>query len=324
MKKIYIVCIGLFALMTQKSFGQIADSSTASEKQEESNVKKNVWWVSLKGGLSIPSLSAPAGSSEYSTGYKSILGPNIALSAEQRINKHFSIEYMIGYAAQGGQKSAGYIALSAAQIIPNLTGLIPGSNLLTPAQLQQQVIDPVLEKNGLAKSSALYVKLNGATSNLDYIQIPILAKYYAALSKRMNFYVDAGPFAGILLSAHQTLKAAPGTSSIYTDSKGNNTLIVPGSVMSQATNGLITTDYPVPELPGSNFATNNYSFYNQAHVGNIGIEGNIGFSYDLTPSQRVVIEGGGNYGFVRVQKDPDNGTDKIGAGTVRVGYAIKL
>jgi hypothetical protein len=38
----------------------------------------------------------------------------------------------------------------------------------------------------------------------------------------------------------------------------------------------------------------------------------------------IFIEGGGNYGFLNIQKGTANGKNETGAGTVAVGYAFWL
>ena len=46
-----------------------------------------------------------------------------------------------------------------------------------------------------------------------------------------------------------------------------------------------------------------------------------GFAMNFSRS-KIFIEGGGNYGFVNIQKDSENGKNKIGAGFIRIGYAF--
>ena len=55
----------------------------------------------------------------------------------------------------------------------------------------------------------------------------------------------------------------------------------------------------------------------------MGIQGGVGFQY-LLGKGKIFIEGGGNYGFLYLQKGADHGKNSIGAGTVLVGYALNL
>ncbi len=57
------------------------------------------------------------------------------------------------------------------------------------------------------------------------------------------------------------------------------------------------------------------------HKGNFGIEGDLGFALKAG-SSKIFVEGGGNYGFLNIQKGTENGKNHIGAATVRLGYAI--
>lgn len=56
---------------------------------------------------------------------------------------------------------------------------------------------------------------------------------------------------------------------------------------------------------------------------NAGIQGDVGLSY-RHERHRIFIEIGGNYGFIKMQKDKANGSNRIGAATVMLGYAIQL
>ena len=57
---------------------------------------------------------------------------------------------------------------------------------------------------------------------------------------------------------------------------------------------------------------------------NVGIEGFVGISYRVNKTSAVFIEGGGNYGFMPIQKGTANGKNNTGAGVVTVGYAYTL
>jgi hypothetical protein len=56
---------------------------------------------------------------------------------------------------------------------------------------------------------------------------------------------------------------------------------------------------------------------------NAGIQGDVGVSW-RHERHRVFVEIGGNYGFVKMQKDKSNGSNRIGAATVMLGYALQL
>jgi Outer membrane protein beta-barrel domain len=143
----------------------------------------------------------------------------------------------------------------------------------------------------------LYANFN-STAKLNYLMLPILAKFdWNFKSSPVRFYADAGPFLGYLLSAHQV---TTGSSQFYTDPAGTQPL--PG---------------------GAQSFDNTQDIKDQIHEFNLGFEANVGFAYKLKKSC-VFIEGGGNYGFLNIQKGTANGKNNAGAGTVAVGYSFWL
>jgi hypothetical protein len=134
-------------------------------------------------------------------------------------------------------------------------------------------------------------------AKLNYLMLPVLAKFGFDLGDHspLRLYVDAGPFVGLLLSAKQVTS---GSSLIYADAGGTQ---------------------PISEQQQSFDSKNDIK--DELHKGNFGIEGNLGLAYTLGHNNRIFIEGGGNYGFLNIQKGEANGKNQAGAGTVRVGYA---
>jgi hypothetical protein len=109
--------------------------------------------------------------------------------------------------------------------------------------------------------------------------------------------VDAGPFLGLLVSAHQVTS---GQSPFYADAAGQQPL--PG---------------------GSQSFDNTENVKDSLHKFNAGIEGNIGLSYRLGLS-KLFIEGGGNYGLLNIQKNAVNGKNETGAAAVTIGYSYRF
>lgn len=135
-------------------------------------------------------------------------------------------------------------------------------------------------------------------AKLNYLLVPVLAKFGWNLSKHspVRIYFDAGPFAGFLLSAHQVTS---GSSKIFLDPQG--------------------TQQAGPVSP---FDANN-DIKDQLNTFNFGVSGNVGIAYHFHKSN-IYIEGGGNYGFLNIQKGTANGKNNTGAGTVALGYAYTL
>ena len=138
-----------------------------------------------------------------------------------------------------------------------------------------------------------------STAKMNYLLVPVLAKFgwNLGMQSPLRLYVDVGPFGGYLLSAHQITS---GSSIIYADPGKQNPL------GSQA----MSFD-------------NKQNIRDQLHNFNFGVSGNIGLSYSFD-SGSIFIEGGGNYGFINIQKYKKDGTNHTGAGTVTVGYAYRF
>lgn len=136
-----------------------------------------------------------------------------------------------------------------------------------------------------------------STAKLNYLMIPVLAKFGWNFSKSSPWciYADAGPFLGFLLSAKQV---TAGNSNFYLDQAGKQ---------------------QVTPSPQNLDTTQNIK--SQLNTTNFGVEGNIGLQYKLKQSY-VFIEGGGNYGFLNIQKGTANGKNNTGAATVDIGYAV--
>lgn len=229
--------------------------------------------VGIRGGISIPNLSSGGSQKNpLNTGYSSRLGADIGIFADFKISKIFSLRPMVEYSSQGGKKDglqAFPIPASYAAYFP--PGMVP---------------------------DYLYANFK-SEAKLNYLMIPVLAKFGWKFNSSSPFgvYVDAGPFAGFLLSGKQVLS---GSSRIYSDAGGQNALT---------------------QSPKSFDSTNNIK--SQLNKVNFGVEANAGFTSQLGKGY-IFLEGGFNYGFINIQKGTANGKNNTGAATVTFGYAFLL
>jgi len=138
-----------------------------------------------------------------------------------------------------------------------------------------------------------------SVAKLNYMLFPVLARFNWDLFSELplKLYAALGPFAGFLLNAKQVTS---GSSIIYADQGRTMPL-------TQAVSFDNTTDIK-----------------EEIHTFNAGFYGLVGFSYCLTSKSSLFIEGGGNYGFTPIQKEQDNGKNYAGAGSVNIGFAVKL
>lgn len=236
------------------------------------------WDIGVKGGISIPNLTA-GGSQQnpLNTGYSSRFGPDFGVSGEYRFTKLFSLEAAVEYSSQGGKKN-GFQAFT------------PPPELAAYFEEQNMTVPPYLYAN--YKSEA----------KLNYLMIPVLAKVGWDLGPQspFRFYVAAGPFLGILLSAKQVTS---GNSIVYLDAAGTEPLPAGSQSFDQTTN-----------------------IKDQLNTVNFGIDGHIGLSYALCHSkqQHLFVEAGGNYGFLNIQKGTANGKNNTGAAVATIGYSHSI
>jgi hypothetical protein len=224
----------------------------------------------IKGGISIPNLTARGSENNpLNTGYSTRVGADAAIFGEYNFTPQFSVEVSLEYSSQGGKKN--------------------GNQALPVPSYVSSMYPPGLAPSYLWASFDQEAKLN-------YFMIPILGKYtfYLGPNSPWSIYIDAGPFAGFLLSAKTV---ASGSSNVYADQAHTQPL-------TSAPISFALTQDVKDSLRSTNF----------------GIEGNIGVAYALGPG-RIILEGGGNYGFVNIQKNKDDGQNNTGAVTVRIGYS---
>jgi len=228
--------------------------------------------IGVRGGISIPNLTA--GGSEQNplnTGYSSRQGPDAGIFAEFKFSDLFSLQPMLEYSSQGGKKDG-------LQAFP------------TPSQIAAGY-----EAQNQTPPTYLYANYK-SEAKLNYLMLPVLAKFgYNFHQSPFRLYIDAGPFLGLLVSAHQVTS---GSSEFYADASGQQQL---------------------PYGEQSFNADNNIK--SQLNKVNFGIEGNLGLAYKIKRSC-IFIEGGGNYGFLNIQKGTANGKNNTGAATADVGYAL--
>ena len=166
------------------------------------SVKSQNFAFGVKGGLNAAFLSAGDRSrNPLVVAYDQRVAPGAAVFVEFKFSDRFSLQPMIEYSSQGGEKE----------------GLRP---FATPDQIAQTY------PPGQAPQ---YVYANfESETQLNYLIIPILAKYaFNVIKAPFRLYADGGPFVGYMLSAYQVTS---GQSQFYTDPDGQH--IIPGGVQS--------------------------------------------------------------------------------------------
>jgi hypothetical protein len=225
--------------------------------------------IGIQGGLSVPNLSG--GNNEVSEGYTSRLAPNFGVTAEFGITNNFSIEPQINFDGQGGQRN----------------GIQPVTNV--PSSL------PPLP------GGAYYYANFKNMSILNYIEIPVLAKYTFGLGG-FGLDVNAGPYVGFLLNATEKTS---GSSQIYIDKTGTP-LTIGGF-----------------QVPAQSFDANT-DVTSSIHEVNFGIAGGIGIILPISGKASLSLDMRGLYGLRNVQKYAEDGTSHTGNLIISVGYSYRL
>ena len=154
---------------------------------------------------------------------------------------------------------------------------------------------------GLNLPQYLYGNFNNKIS-LVYLELPIMAKFSFQLSNKYRLTIYGGPYAGYLIKAEGE---ASGKSKIYTDPQKTTQLTYNGFALGEV-------DFTRKEDIMEQLARNNF-----------GLQGGSSIEYSIGKINYFFALGG-NYGFKRLQKDPNFGNNKIGGLTISVGLKTKL
>ncbi|MBN8865075.1 MAG: PorT family protein [Sphingobacteriales bacterium] len=226
--------------------------------------------IGIKAGLSIPNLTSGSSANPVSNGYTSRLDGDAAIHAEFHIGKSFSIQPQLEYSSQGGKKN--------------------GMQAFTPP-------DEILQQFPAGQAPTYLYAEYKSIAKINYLMLPVLAKYYFNLKKKWGAYFAGGPFISYLLNAKNITK---GSSIVYLDPKKTQPLS--SQMLSFDSKDNVTSDL---------------------HRFNAGISGHLGVDYKVAGGS-LFIEAGGNYGFIDIQKNNLDGKNKTGAAVINLGYQFKL
>lgn len=219
-----------------------------------------------KGGFTIPRLSSSSsGDTELSRGFSSCLGQYMGFTAEYHFSRRLGMRMEVDYSGQGGNRNG----MQAIPVPPALVSL---------------------------KVPYLYADIQNK-ARLNYIEIPVMGRVTFSLSRKIRFYLLAGPYLGLLANAKNITS---GTSHLYVDKNGTIAVTPSALPLDQTTDILKDT-----------------------RRFNTGIQAGAGLERNLGPG-KIFAEGGGNYGFITIQKNPANGQNHTGAGVIAFGYMFRF
>jgi hypothetical protein len=264
--------------------------------------------IGVRGGLAIPNIVAE-GDNPLSAGYSSRLAGSGGILTEIGLSNTFSVRFGIEYAGQGGKRN-GIQAMSSSQLITNMTTLM-GANIT-------EDIAAMLGNMAEFIPPVFYADVNN-TVKFDYLMLPLSIQGGKNIGNSpYRIYVNAGPFVSFLMSGEQI---STGLSKLYTKADKTATLWTDMPEMQAFINASFPELAKILET-GTEFGTSVIT--GDLRPVNFGIQGNVGLSYQCGNRSQFFIEAGGNYGFIRIQKDKSNGTNRIGSANIMVGYMFKI
>jgi hypothetical protein len=233
--------------------------------KSSSDNKNTKFTMGVLGGLNIPQLSGGK-SNELSRDYTSRLGEVFGLTTSYSLSSNFALRVDALYSSEGGKRN-GVQAIDAASFNPQ-----------APA------------------GTYLYANFKNKTI-LNYFELPAMAKYTFPSRSSLKFYINLGPYMGIILNAKQKTS---GSSMVYMD-RAETTPVSPAAVPFDASTSTTSSIHPV----------------------NVGITGGIGIAHTLGMGN-LFLDVRGAYGFTVVQKYKQDGSSHTGSLFVALGYSFAL
>jgi hypothetical protein len=263
----------------------------------------------LRAGLSLPNITAGGTKTPISEGYSSRLASGMGIFTELDLKKRWSIRWGVEYSGQGGKKD-GMQAMPTMRVFTEMASAMGMGGDPNTLQLLQQAA-------GLLPD-CYYADVDNKVK-FNYVMIPILAQYTFDLGQSSwSLYINAGPFVSFLISGKQDSK---GSSKLFADAGGREALWDKlGADVQQAVAVAMPALETTLREPVSFGKTN---ITDELKSANFGVTGNVGIRYRYKRNY-FFLEGGGNYGFIKVQQDSKNGSNRLGAATVMLGYAFSF
>jgi hypothetical protein len=219
--------------------------------------------VGIFGGINIPRLSGGNGN-ELSRDYTSRSGVAFGLTSSLYLGANFSLRVDVMYSSEGGKRN-GIQAFDASSISP----LVPAGTYFYADYKNESI--------------------------LNYAEVPVMFKYSFPLNKFSKFYINAGPYVGILLNAKEITS---GSSLIYAD-RAKTMILIPAPMSFDAKTDITSS---INKL-------------------NFGLTGGVGLSQKLS-SGEIFADVRAAYGLKVIQKLSQNGSSHNGNLLIDLGYAI--
>ncbi|MDR2885744.1 MAG: PorT family protein [Rikenellaceae bacterium] len=308
--------------------------------------------VGVKGGLNIPNITAGGEKTPLSEGYSSRTAGAGGIVVEFRFDRRWSLVTGLEYSGQGGRKT-GMQAVPSGQILnPMIDGVMGNTALTENLAAVATGLGMGGNTTGATQVGGLGAALAGlpaeapeylyadfeSTAKFNYIMLPVQARIGWQLGGTSSWrvYVQAGLFGSYLVSGK---RVSSGTSAVYANQDGAklstlltgkiNSVVTDlparGAVMTVFTTAEPTTGLSaIDQIDAERDFNNTQGITRDLYRWNVGFIGAAGINYNLKCRHNFFLEAGGNYGFVKIQKNATNGQNRIGAGSVQIGYSYSL
>ena len=269
----------------------------------------------IRGGMNITNMST-AKSTPISEGYGSRVAPGWGIFTEYQYNPMLSFRFGVEYSSLGGKRS-GMQAMPTERLIMDVGNSI-GMGISDQQLMALGALMTILP-------SEYYVDVEN-TAKYDYFTLPLLAQTgWDIGTTPWRFYVNAGPVLSFTLSGKQI---ADGSSRLYHNNAGTTTLwdIIPPMIpgVMEDVKGFLTSEFrDIDKMLGEQNSFDETNTTGEMRSVNFGLAGNVGIRYQYNRNF-FFMEAGGNYGFLSLQDSDANGSNRLGAITIMVGYSFSL
>ena len=285
MKNSLIIKLSVFVFLISST---ICFAQTGDENNEDKILISPIK-IGFKGGFSLGKLSS-SNDNIYTRNYESVSGFDLGFIFEMPFTKTFSLQPEINFTQRGGIRK-GVQPITGNELSEQLNQFLPffGMPLITDG-------------------NPLYADFE-SESDLKYLEVPVLAKF--GWGNDFRFFVQAGPYVGILLCAKQETL---GTSQFYFDSNASNPVVVPNP-----TGGTP----PLVQLPAQSL-TASTDVKDDLHTVNFGAIAGVGVSKKMSEKGELFFDARASYSFNAIQIQDIYGESRVGGVIFSFGYSHSL
>lgn len=277
-----LIKVFILIFVTQLGFSQTKENE--ADLKESKPIK-----IGIKAGYSLGKLSSPE-ENIYTEDYNSTNGFDVGVTFEFPQTNLISIQTEVNLTSRGGSR----------------VGLQP----ITGNELSEQLnmFLPFIGLPLITDENPLYASFEN-NFDLKYLEIPVLAKF--GWGDDFRFFVEAGPYLGILLSSKQKTN---GDSQFFFDSDGTIPVIIPNPTGGQP---------PFIELPAQSLdaKTNTKDDLKTVNFG--GILG-LGVSKKVGDKGEIIFDARTSLTLNTIQFNEVFGESRVGGIIFSLGYAHSL